>query len=229
MIKAAFKQSIRRLTPYHNFILGISLGSQNHRGAALEAIVDCINQSPLKQGVIDLSDTLRRHTYMIEGMDPEAAYAAAREAGNEWLRNNGATLEKLQKPYEIIRWDHWLQNERFPAYLEAFERAYETNPHLRAAVARDIQRFYTRKFNDAAQQMNEINLSVKFILEELAVMSIQFEDNPRAQLYPGNELHSLRVIRDGLVTDVPLNIQTKSAFFRLNVYEDPNAPQRAVG
>ena len=219
MIKAAFKQSTSHLAPYERFLMGISMGSQNHTGEKLKAVVQCLNQTQLTQGVIDISDTLRRYSYM-QDMPPLQARRKALQDGQSWLTKNKETLAKIKAKTHIVRWDTWLKDTRFPKYLKQFQNAYKDCPSLRSAIAKDIDRFYSRRFNDAAQDKTNLNLSIAFYLEELAVMSIQFEDMPTAQIYPGKELECLKLVRSGQVPNVPTGIQN-ARFFRINVYNKP--------
>jgi tRNA-dependent cyclodipeptide synthase len=218
--KATFKNSIRDLTKFNKFVLGISMGSNNHRGEAFKATVDCINRSGLKQGILDVSDTLKRYTLMMDMSEDEARKQAA-EHGRKWVIENTEALKQFKIPVSIEHWDTWLNNPRFNEYLTQFRDAYNNSPTLRAAIAKDIDNFYCRRFNDAAQNLKTYDLSVRFYLEELAVMSIQFEDNnDAAQFYAGKELNCLKLVRSGKVPNAPKGIQN-AKFYRINVYDAP--------
>ena len=229
MIKAKFKQSTKHLRPYSRFVMGISMGSHNHTGNRLQAVVECLNQTTLTKGVIDVSDTLRRYAYMND-MSADQALKKSRADGQRWFADNAATLDQIDADIEVVHWKRWLEDERFPRYLKMFQDAYKASPALRSAIGKDIDRFYSRKFNAAALSQKSLDLSVAFYLEELAVMSIQFENDPTAQIYPGKELECLKLVRSGKVGNVPTGIQN-ARFFRINVYDKPansNALELAV-
>ena len=217
--KATFKNSIKDLLNFNSFILGVSMGSKNHTGKAFEATVDCINRSGLKQGIIDVSDTLRRFTHMAGISEKEARKRALGE-GLQWLIDNTEAIKKFRVPVVVKHWDTWLNDPRFTDYLAQFQSAYKESPALRAAITKDIDNFYHRRFNKAADIPNDHDLSIRFYMEELAVMSIQFEDTKAAQLYAGKELNCLKLIRSGEVADIPTGTQD-SKFYRINVYDAP--------
>lgn len=225
MIRAKFKRSAAHLVPYSMFILGVSMGSANHRGEALEAIVSCLNATHLSRGIVDVSDTLRRYSFMTT-MNESAAANRARELGDRWLAENARALQALKADTRIVRWDDWLADHRFRSYKARFTEAYHNSPALRAAIAKDVRHFHRRSFNAAAAGRVELELSVQFYLEELAVMSIQFEDYPAAQVYPGRELACLKLVRSGMLPDIPCGIRN-TAFIPINVYDDPSGPTSA--
>ena len=77
------------------------------------------------------------------------------------------------------------------------------------AVMQDIQRFYWRKFNQNLHERSssDIELSKKYYLEELAALSIQFEEYPCVEIYPGRELDCLKIVRSGRIKGVPLGLR----------------------
>ena len=198
--KAVFKNSIKGLKAFNTFVMGISMGSKNHTGEAFSATVDCINRTDLKRGIIDVSDTLRRYTHMIS-MSAEEAHANAREEGDKWIIENTEAIKRFRVPVDVQHWDIWLLDPRFQEYVARFHDAYKNCDVLRNAVKKDIDNFYARK--NVALNERGYKLSASFYLEEMAVMSIQFEDNEAAQIYPGKELNCLRVVRAGMVPGVP--------------------------
>ncbi len=219
--KARFKNSIKDIGQFDSFIMGVSMGSKNHTGDAFNAIVDCVNEShSILGGILDVSDSLKRYTLMLDVSD-EQAHEQANEKGQQWLAQNTDAIKKFNIPVHVKHWDTWLEDESFPKYLAQFEAAYENCEELCEAIAKDINNFYCRRFNDATNNPEAFALSVRFYLEELAVMSIQFEDNNAAHIYAGKELNCLKLVRSGKVPDVPTGIQS-SKFYRLNIYDVPD-------
>ncbi len=215
--KAAFKGSTKTLADFDKFVLGVSMGSQNHTGEAFTATVDCINKTDLKRGILDVSDALRR--YSINAQDSNAAHDEAADQGQEWVIENTEAIEKFRVPVNVEHWDTWLNDDRFNDYLAQFTRAYNNSDVLRDAIKADIENYFNRR--GVAPDDTMTDASTRFYLEELAVMSIQFEDEPAAQIYAGKQLNCLKVVRDGLVPDVPKGIQN-AGYFRLNIYDAPS-------
>jgi hypothetical protein len=77
------------------FVLGVSMGSQNHEGESLKAIVNAINESRFKSGLIDVSDTLNRYRYLQQGFTARAAITKARQEGQVWIERNNDLLAEV--------------------------------------------------------------------------------------------------------------------------------------
>lgn len=230
MLKAKFRQSVRALSSDDYFVLGVSLGSKNYEGEALRAVVEAINATNLKKGVVDVSDTLARHTMMIVDMTEQDAHRKTQKDGLDWVNRHKEILDGLEADHSIIHWDHWLEDKRFSEYKKAFETAFRNDTRLKAAITKDIQNFYKRKFNQAVIEHTnkDIQHSINYYLEELAVMSIQFEDFPGAQIYAGKELESLKLVRTKAIPNVPYGI-TQSKFYRLSISGDRISPSQKYG
>ena len=217
---------------HKNFHLGISMGSAHHAGAALAAIVDWANCAGFENGLIDVSDTLNRYNLMRDGLDEDTARHRASEQGKAWVASNKAILERLKMPYKVIHWDHWLSDDRFPGYEQAFAVAYEEDADFKAAILRDIRYYHFRKSGQNISDLSprDIEFGKRFYFEELAALSIQFEDYPCAEAYPGRELESLKLIRRGQVKNAPKGIQNANfakIFIRdLPAPEGPQLDQR---
>lgn len=232
MWKAKFKTSVRSVPASAGFVLGVSMGSRNHVGGAFRAVVQCLNAAHFEgPGVIDVSDTLARYRHRLAGASKEEAWERARQSGAQWVHDNRSSLGALRKPHVLIHWERWLQDPRFVPYRGRFRRALARCSALSDAIDADIERFAGRRDDDLLcdRSSEAYALSVEFYLEELAVMSIQFEDHPGAlQVYPGKQLHCLKAVRAGRVPDVPGGIPS-SRFCRVNVYEAPAQEQALDG
>ncbi len=207
-----------------NFQLGCSLGSGSHCGESLKAIVDWLNQTGFEDGLIDLSDTLYRYNYMIQGMGGKEAHERTIREGQEWRESNESILAQLSMPYRIVHWDHWLKDPRFSSYEQAFAVAFESDRFFRNAVTTDIRIFYQRKYgqNLEVRSPQDVYLSQCFYIEELAAHSILFEDYPCAQVYPGRQLECFKSVRSGEVKNVPTGLLNAS-YAKLYIQND-NAP-----
>lgn len=203
-----------------NFHFGVSMGSRLHTGLHLESIVYWANEHGFEQGLIDVSDTLNRYNHMLSGMSESDAQKVAREEGRDWYNANRPILENLRMPYEVVFWDYWLNHPDFAQYNEAFHAAFHADPAFRTAVTKDIQHHYMRKYghNLHERSQSDIELSKQFYLEELAVLSIQFESYPCAEIYPGRELECAKLVRSGSVKNVPLCLQN-AVYAKIHVIE----------
>ena len=182
--------------------LGISLHNPNLEGERLLAIIEWINNQKFSECFIDLSDSLHRHNLMARhGLDEKEALMRATDEGTLWLDKNGAILDRLRIPYRLYRWNHWFSFEDVAIGMDAFQRAFLGNDEFRAAVYRDVYSLTSR--SGVPLDTSRLSSSVRYLLEELAVLSFYFRDYPCAKIYPGREQYSFRMVREGLVPGVP--------------------------
>jgi len=109
-------------------------------------------------------------------------------------------------PYTLVRWDHWLRHAEFPAVHGTYNRVAETDAVLSAAVARDIDDFIARQSRRSLLPADETvarATSRAYLLEELAVITLQGAAERSARIYPGPELASFKAVRQGKVLGAP--------------------------
>jgi tRNA-dependent cyclodipeptide synthase len=215
---------------WNNFdhcVVAVSMGSHNHTGAPLQAIIDFVNQANYQTCEIDLSDTLYRHDFMLEKeMSEEDAHQASLGLGDQWLKTNQVILDSIQIPCTIHRWDRWRNDPRFAETHMQFNAAFENQPAFRAAVMSDVHKFFARQQRQerGLSSLAHIRHSINYILEEITCHTLMYGDLPQtaATLYPGRELACYALVRAGLVDGVP-NGLTKSYFVRLNLWNKDKA------
>lgn len=210
---------------HRNFHIGISIGSRNHTGRAFAAVAEWISHQDFQFGLIDISDTLNRHNDNERAEDLRSRFAAS--TGIKWRQDNAAALNTVAVPHRIVHWNQWLGDQRFEPYKAKFEAAFEQQPAFREAVTTDIENFLRRKYDMATDEITpaDIEIGRRYYMEELAVLSIEFENFPCVKLYAGKELESMKLIRAGNVKDVPTGIQN-TTFARL--YIRPEPPSQAA-
>ena len=106
---------------------------------------------------------------------------------------------------EVIRWAEWYRHPDFANTLAGFEHAYAVNPVLREAVQNDAMNFYRRKAEPPT--LRQLEHSRNYLIEELAVITLQARELPSIKIYPGDELSCLHVVRHGLVTEAPRGLE----------------------
>lgn len=206
-----------------SFILGISMGSQNHVGEALEAIIDKINNGFFTDGIIDLSDTLNRYRYIAEGKSQSKALAIARNEGDEWLAKSNHILSRLSVPAIVRRWDEWLSHPDYSATRERYQKIFKANLLLQSAINQDIENFYVRNYGISKISESMHSLSVEYYLEELAVQTLILKEKPSTVIYPGKQLECFKLIRSGQISDAPTPL-ANSPYARLVVHSFVQPP-----
>lgn len=125
-----------------------------------------------------------------------------------------------------MRWAEWLRHPDYPATLGGFARAHELSAVLREAVADDIDEFYRRRRR--APSLVEQEHSRDYLLEELAVITLQARSLPSVKLYPGGELRCLHVVRHGEVPDAPRGLE-REQFARIKIEAREPSPALLPG
>lgn len=212
-------KGMSRTKHHKHFCLGVSMGSQNHEGESLEATINWINQSHFEEGIIDVSDTLYRHTYIAQGMSEHEAMSKARQDGNEWVERNQGIIKKLKIPTKIIRWDSWIKHSQFHDYKYYFLSLYKNHPLFKQAIDQDIDCYYHRKKGVSIRFYSTTTHkhSVNYFCEELSAHSILFNEYPSVSLYAGKQLESYKLIREGKIKVLFDGIK-ESPYVRLCLY-----------
>ncbi len=209
-------QSLIRDTGY----MGISLHSRNHQGEGLDSMVDWANQQGFKRFRIGLSDTLNRFNYAQEHNVPlQEAFAMVALTGDKWLEQNRPILDNLTMPYDVVRWSHWLTNHapEVEENRQIFNCALETDSEFLQSVMADVHAFSLRKNGHPETDTAKINISIKYLIEELAVYSVILRELPATTIYPGKQLNCFAYLRDNQPEHLPLAI-SKTGFIRLAIH-----------
>jgi tRNA-dependent cyclodipeptide synthase len=185
---------------------GISVGQPYHDGDKFAAAVEWAARH-FEHIRVDVSDTLQRHRLIGEGAAPAEAARASLRAGDRWIAEAMPVLAGCGRPFTIVRWNTWLQHPEFPAVQGAYSWLATSDPVLRAAVARDIDGFITRQARRGAplpaDETAARAMSRAYLIEELAVITLQGAAERSARIYPGPELASFKAVRQGLVQAAP--------------------------
>lgn len=218
-----YKIVVRNSPGWRNFgaaTLGVSTPSPNWQGTKFAAILDfaAANFTTIR---IDVSDALYRHSFMAHGVPPAEADARANAMGALWLAQHQDIIDACPIKPNVVRWAQWYRHPDYAGTLAGFERAHAVSPVLRQAVQDDIAEFYRRKGH--APSLIESEHSRNYLIEELAVITLQARDLPSLKLYPGGELRCLNVVRRKLVTEAPAGLE-REQFAQIKIETRAPAP-----
>lgn len=170
--------------------ISVSLHNPNHNGDKFKYIIEWVNEQPFfTRCQVDLSDTLYRHNYMMtnKALNEMQAYLKARRNGSEWIEKHKVYLDKLNIPYEIIRWDKWLDHPEFNDLVLVFKDYYRTDFNFKEAVDAQVYSFFARKdISKEEVPSRALQHSADFLLEELACHTIMYNETPAVKIYPGS-------------------------------------------
>ena len=203
---------------YTNCTLGISVGQPYHEGDKFAATVEWAARH-FEHIRVDVSDTLQRHRLIGEGVAPDEAGRASLREGDRWIARATPVLGACGKPFMIVRWNEWLWHPEFPAVHRAYSRLAEADAVLSAAMAADIDGFIARQVRQGAAIAGASTMraaSRAYLLEELAIITLQGCEQSSARIYPGPELASFNAIRGGRVADAPAGLE-RDYYVRINL------------
>jgi hypothetical protein len=155
---------------------------------------------------------------MAEGLSEGVALARANALGALWLANHQSVIDACPIKPSVVRWAHWYKHPDFQETLSKFENAYDHNDVFRSAIERDVDHFYGRK-NNRDNEAGRIH-SKDFLIEEVAVITLQARELPSLKIYPGDELDCLHVVRQGLVSNAPKGLENEQ-YAKIKFYTRP--------
>lgn len=172
---------------FNSCILTISVGQNVHEGEKFKATLKLINKN-FKKCTIAVCDTLQRHSIaMLAGLEGDVLYEIVKQDGDQWIDRNIEYCKKyLAIPFEIIRWDNWLRDEKYKLYREQVNFLYVTDKVFVSIIEKLAIEFNNRlkKRDYNLDEEKGLKLSTEYLLEECAVMSIWYEEGYNVDVYP---------------------------------------------
>jgi tRNA-dependent cyclodipeptide synthase len=193
--------------------LGVSVTSPNWQDERFASIL-AFAAAHFKTIRIDVTDLLYRHNFMAEGQPPGDAEARARALGTSWLERHQAVINDCPVKPDVIRWGQWYEQPDYPTVLDSFQSAYRTSRVFRDAVENDVDRFVRRLGRESMP--TERQHSRDFLIEEVAVLTLQARELPGLRIYPGDQLACMDVVSRGLVPDAPRGLE-REQFAEVNL------------
>lgn len=186
--------------------LGVSVLSPNWQGERFAAITKFTTKN-FTTIRIDVTDALYRHHFIAQGMTAEEAQNKANALGSLWLAQQQDVIHTMAIKPIIIRWQEWYSHPDYQATLDAFHTAYEKNMMLQAAIEEDVQDFYNRQSTQPTER--QMWCGRDYLIEELAIFTLQAIELPSAKIYPGDELKCSRLVRAGLIPEAPKGLENE--------------------
>jgi tRNA-dependent cyclodipeptide synthase len=151
-----------------------------------------------------LGDTLNSYTYLaLNGnilekgnnnwFDAEKKY---RDLGDKWIEKNRSIIRSvIGDNYKIYRWSLWRKHPMFNYYFESLERIISEDSYFKKIIYEDIKSYVRRKgLLSILEDNNRIRFISNYMLEELAVYTIQAHNKNIVNLYPGSPFKIFNLI-----------------------------------
>ncbi len=199
-IKSIFpKLSRDELFKYENCYLGVSLDNKYIQDPYFPIILQWIN-THFKKCVVIIGDYLNRHnSYIAQGHLDAATINQNLEAGQtvaQYMQQY--LLAQSQCEFEIIRWqDFLITNNDFVKTKNFYEESYKVNPDFAASLNQTAKKFVTSKNDKGLVKIpiaEALNVSIQYLLEEIAVFDLLEAQGFKVKIYPGTILPTLKDI-----------------------------------
>jgi len=201
-----FPKKSREYIINSNCLLTISVGQPYHEGEKLSATVQSINKKQFKKCLIMVCDTLQK--YSIRILDPtlneKQAVDKSVEIGRRWVNNNNKIINKLDIPFEIKHWDILLQECIDEKKYKEINLCYKIDKYFKESVIKTANNFLSRMGRRSNIQLNiALELCIKYILEECAVMLLLAERDYSFDIYPKPRNEAMSYVHKYLLQQSP--------------------------
>ena len=162
-----------------------------------------------------MGDYLRRFNEQIfNGLNPDEAVNVARQSGDLFMRATSEFFEQIPtRRLALTRWEPCLQSNEYKEAKVILDELFASDSAFRASVQRDAFSFVKRQTKHnrrPALQMEEaIELSCRYLLEEITVFSALSDQGWKVELYPGPELRVLVDIAKGEYSRIPQGLKER--------------------
>lgn len=193
--------------------LQVSVGQPAHEADKFAATMGWVANrfTPAKGSKIHIciNDGLQRWNYVFaEGLSMSEATVKANKLGSEWMKRNASVYEDVTN-VALTRWDFWRSNDNFDEAMNKTRALYGSNREFKSAIDDEIDAFWKRQLAkddfpfDASAYVDFSNVAREYLLEETAVFSLMFKENPAQDIYPGTSLLPCLLFQDQHVPEAP--------------------------
>ncbi len=184
-------------------VLPISIGQPYHEGNHFIATIQLINQH-FRACVIMICDALQRHTLSERPhLSEQGAYTQAMRLGEAWQVRNSSIYRQLTIPYQIQRWDDWLNSRAYSVQRETTDKLYLSHKEFYGAIHESVQSFLTRRQQcgdlDAVHYDQMYQRCIEYLKEECSVSPLWAQLGIDYEVYPSKGNAAMKFIYDHVV------------------------------
>ena len=174
--------------------LQISMDNEKQTGEKLKNAVEWCCSGRFKKVIAIVSDTLNWFNLSVKyDLNKEDAIKLALEEGDAWLSKNDFLHDY---DIEIKRWDLWMLHPDYDTRLSIIRKLFLSDKDFKRNVKEVSDRIMESKLSDLStysashlQRFGE--MSEEYILCELSVFSIMFNEEEAIEIYPGSWLKDI--------------------------------------
>tara|TARA_B100000767_G_C19738579_1_gene525051 strand:- start:314 stop:1045 length:732 start_codon:yes stop_codon:yes gene_type:complete len=174
--------------------LQISMDNEKQTGEKLKNAVDWCCSGRFEKVVAIVSDTLNWFNLSVKhDLNKEDALKLALSEGDDWLSRNNFLHDYN---IEIKRWDEWMLHPEYENRLSIIRKLFLTNEAFKSNVNVVSDRIMESKLSDLTTYSESHlkrfgEMSKEYILCELSVFSIMFNEEEAIEIYPGSWLKDI--------------------------------------
>lgn len=165
-------------------IIFFNLGIEEYSGEKLKALLSLINKN-FNECTIILGDSLQRHNFpFFKEHSKESFEKACNNEGTEWLNQNfHYFIDELKIPFKIVRWNYFLNHEKYPEFLKKIEELCQNNENYNSILAKTAEEYIDRQSSLASKNKEIYDACYKYLIEEAAAMCIWPEFQSEYEIY----------------------------------------------
>jgi tRNA-dependent cyclodipeptide synthase len=208
------KLSAQELNQYKRVYLGISLKNSVFWEEGFEQILAWAADN-FDSCLIVVADYLHRHNERIlHGASQEQSIKSALELGKKYVEQLLPKLTNFPaKKFKIVHWQELLAQDAYQKSATLLNEFYLQNTKFKDSIDKSATHFVKRQQEQgikfAVSEAQAIDLSIKYLLEEMAVFDILVAQNWQVEIYPGTQLPVLKEIAKGDFENISKNLQKR--------------------
>lgn len=145
----------------------------------------------------------RFNEQILFGLDEEEALIKSIKRGFEMHVKISQELANLNiKNIKLLGWNELINKNEFSFQHQILLSAFDNEREFREEIITISTAFIDRQKHIDIERSSAIDLSVMYILEELAVCSLLINEGYKVQIYPGTQLKVLKDFANGAFNDI---------------------------
>lgn len=204
-----------------NCYLGVSINNPFFWGDHLGLLLQWIDKRFPKCQIV-IGDYLHRiNEIMSNGRNEESAIKASLSLGDKMYERINGNLERMTNNiFTVHRWQDYINDLDTLDKLHKIFSLFNSNQGFHDGIQQSCKEFIARQIKQGKKlgvsKEKALELSSKYLLEELAVFSTLIEKDYTVQVYPGTQLLILKQLANGEIIEVDTNLK-KGIFLDLTV------------
>ena len=190
--------------PLDSCILGISLENADFHTSKLVTITKWIRKR-FTNCVVMVGDSLHRINLQLDaGLPESAALEQAQWLGRNFVHSQHSVFfgDEPDQFFRFVYCSDIQQSQEYAGYYQSIVALHRDNPGFKEAFYQFAEFFVKRRSPQPEMAERDVEMSCRYLMEELAIISCLAQESTRTFVYPGS-LTILDEIASGKHPDVP--------------------------